>query len=68
MKSAQIIPFNARLETAWANYIDAKVTAEITGSLADGIAMGRAHRRFLDLFLTSEQRGQLDASVIGFRR
>lgn len=54
--SAKVIPINSRLETAWADYIDRKARAEQTLLLADGIEAGRAWRRWIDLFLTDDQR------------
>lgn len=54
--SAQIISINARLEATWADYVAKKERAEQSGALADGIEAGRAWRRWLDLFLTDEQR------------
>jgi hypothetical protein len=68
-KSAQIISINRRLERAWADYLECKTTAEETGSLADGIEAGRAWRRWLDCFMSTEQKTALDAAtVIGLRR
>lgn len=54
--SAKIIPINHRVEIAWAEYLDRKAIAERTGLIDDGIELGKAYRRFLDLFLTDDQR------------
>lgn len=54
--SAQVIPINRRLEAAWADYLERKAQAERTGLMIDGIEAGRAWRRWIDLFLTDEQR------------
>lgn len=48
--TAQIIPFDRKLDAAWAEYIDAKARAETSGKMRDGIAAGRAWARWLDLF------------------
>lgn len=54
--SAQIVSITSKLDATWADYIAKKERAEQSGALADGIEAGRAWRRWLDLFLTDEQR------------
>lgn len=54
--SAQIVSITSRLDATWADYIAKKERAEQSGALADGIEAGRAWRRWLDLFLTEDQR------------
>lgn len=57
--SAKIIPINRHLEDAWADYIARKSAAETSGMLADGVEAGRAWRRWIELFLTDDQRKAL---------
>lgn len=49
-----------RIEDTWQDYCAARTRADETLSVEDGIAAGRAWRRWLDLFLTHEQRQALD--------
>ena len=53
---AQVIPITIKLDAAWADYLDRKAKAEASGELTDGIEAGRAWRRWLDLFVTEDQR------------
>ena len=53
---------------AWDAYVSAQRLAQSTGDVEDGIAAGRAWRRWLDLFMTSEQWNFVEGSrggVIG---
>jgi hypothetical protein len=53
---------------AWDAYVSAQSLAQSTGDVEDGIAAGRAWRRWLDLFMTSVQRNFVDGprgGVIG---
>lgn len=54
--SAKVVSITSKLDATWADYIAKKERAEQSGALADGIEAGRAWRRWLDLFLTDEQR------------
>jgi hypothetical protein len=54
--TAQVIPIRSSLETAWAEYLAARDRAERSRDIADGIACGRAFRRWLEIFLTDDQR------------
>jgi hypothetical protein len=49
-----------RIENAWADYCTARMQAEATLAVEDGIAAGKAWRRWLDLFMTMDQRESLD--------
>ena len=60
--SAKVIPINARLEATWADYLERKSIAERSGLMADGIEAGRAWRRWIDLFLTDDQRKAIGGS------
>lgn len=54
-----------RIEETWRDYCEARMRAEATMAVEDGIAAGKAWRRWLDLFMSPEQRRSLDsASVI----
>lgn len=59
--TAQVIPIRANLEAAWQAYVDAVKKHQETYDINDGIATGRAYRRWLDLFLSDEQRAKLGA-------
>ncbi|NKJ03455.1 hypothetical protein FHT29_000400 [Rhizobium sp. SG741] len=57
----------AQIES-WDAYVSAQRLAQSTGSVEDGITAGRAWRRWLDLFMTSEQRNFVEGprgGVIG---
>lgn len=54
--NANVIPITRNLETAWAEYLDCRARAERTGLIEDGIAAGKSWRRWIDLFLTDDQR------------
>lgn len=49
-----------RIDCAWADYCAARQQAEATLAVEDGIAAGKAWRRWLDLFMSAEQRESLD--------
>jgi hypothetical protein len=49
-----------RIEETWGAYCAARMQAEATLSVEDGIAAGKAWRRWLDLFMTMDQRESLD--------
>ncbi|NBJ13319.1 hypothetical protein [Microvirga arsenatis] len=49
-----------RIEETWAQYCAARMQAEATLSVEDGIAAGKAWRRWLDLFMSGDQRESLD--------
>lgn len=57
--SAKVIPINARLDAVWAEYLAARQKAEKSTDIEDGIAAGRAWRRWLDLFLNDDQRKKM---------
>lgn len=50
----------ARIEAAWSAYVAALNQANQTLAVQDGIAAGKAWRRWLDLFMTADQREWLD--------
>lgn len=54
--SAKVIPIDARLQAVWSDFVAAQKQAQSSGKLEDGIAAGRAWRKWIDLFLTPEQR------------
>lgn len=58
--SAKVISINIRLEAVWKAYLSAKETAERTGTIADGIAAGHAWRRWLDMFISDDQKRAMD--------
>lgn len=49
-----------RIEETWADYCAARMQAEATLAVEDGIAAGKAWRRWLDLFMSIDQRESLD--------
>ncbi len=59
--SAQIIPITSRLEEVWNDYIAKLKKANDTCHIDGGIAAGRAYRKWLDLFLSEEERKKLGA-------
>jgi hypothetical protein len=61
LNGAKVIPINGRLEVVWAEYLAARQKAEKSVDINDGIAAGRAYRRWPDLFLTDDQRAKLGA-------
>lgn len=68
-----VIDFEAererRINEAWQAYCTARKQAETTWAVEDGIAAGRAWRRWIDLFMTADQRTALDeASVTPMQR
>lgn len=67
--SAEIIPIDKPKRDLWSDYIAAQKRAQATGDIEDGMAAGRAWRRWLDCFMTTEQRQAIDScAVIGLRR
>lgn len=44
-----------RANEAFQDYLAAREKAEVSRDLQDGIAAGRAWRRFLDIFMTGDQ-------------
>lgn len=51
-----------RQEEAFNAYVAARGRAEETLAVEDGLAAGRAWRRFLDLFISPEQRASLEGA------
>ena len=51
---------HARIEARWESYLVAKKRADETMEVDDGIAAARAWRRWLDLFMSDDQRRMLD--------
>lgn len=49
-----------RIDAAWRQYCAARLQAERTLAVEDGIEAGRAWRQWLDLFMTADQRNALD--------
>jgi hypothetical protein len=49
-----------RIDETWAEYCSARLQAESTMAVEDGIAAGKAWRRWLDLFMSLDQRESLD--------
>lgn len=54
--SANVIPITRNLEQAWAEYLECRDRAEHSRRIEDGIALGKAHRRWLELFLSPDLR------------
>lgn len=57
--TAKIIPLQTRIEAAWQAYLEAATLAQQTLALEDGIKAGHAWRRWLELFITTEQKDSL---------
>ena len=51
-----VIVLNDHVAKAWEAYTAAQQLAATTGKLEDGIAAGRAWRRWLSLFMDEEQK------------
>jgi hypothetical protein len=58
----------ASLDSAWAVYCEAMRRAQNTLSVSDGIAAGHAWRRWLDLFMSSQQRTSLEVAILPSER
>lgn len=54
--SAQIIPIDHKANKLFEEYVEALERVQQTKLLEDGIRAGKAYRRFLDTFLSAEQR------------
>lgn len=54
--SAQVINIYSLREQAWQNYVEAAAKAQSSVHYEDGIAAGRAWRKFLDTFISHEQK------------
>lgn len=66
---AELSPAEAEAKAAFESYLEALSLTQRTMRFEDGMAAGQAWRRFLDVFLTSDQRRQLDAAnVVPLRR
>ena len=65
--TATVLPFVAdredRERDSWVEYCRLTVIAQQSGRLEDARAAGRAWRRFVDLYLTADQRDKLDQSA-----
>lgn len=55
-------PEERRQSEAFDEYVRAKMRVEETGKLEDGIVTGKAFRRFLDTFLSPNQRAALGST------
>lgn len=55
-----VVSISDHQQKAWDAYIAARSLADETRSMSDGIVAARAWRRWLDLFMTTEQREILD--------
>lgn len=63
-----VISIRDHVDRRWNDYIEAQRRAQISHSVEDGIAAGKAWREWLNLFMTSEQRNFVEGSrggVIG---
>lgn len=66
---AELSLADAEAQAAFQAYTEAQARMLRTMRPEDGIAAGRAYRRFLDVFLSPDQRCQLDAAnIVPFRR
>jgi hypothetical protein len=54
-----IVNIRDHQQLLWDSFVSAQRLAQSTGSVEDGIAAGRAWRRWLDIFMTEEQREAL---------
>jgi hypothetical protein len=60
--TSNVISLQDHFDRRWAVWIEAQNRAQQTQSIEDGKAAGRAWRRWLELFMTPEQRDFLDSS------
>lgn len=56
----KIINIRDHQQLLWDAFVSAQRLAQSTGDVEDGIAAGRAWRRWLDVFMTEEQREALN--------
>lgn len=61
---SNVIHLNSRFESSWDHYIECQERAKQTGSIEDGIEAGRAWRRWLNLFMSEDQKETLDKCVV----
>jgi hypothetical protein len=57
---AEIISISRNRDKLWEQYVAAQRRAQESGDLTDGIEAGHAWRRWLDLYMTPEQRSFVD--------
>ncbi|MBB4347973.1 hypothetical protein [Aliirhizobium cellulosilyticum] len=62
---SNVVSLHDHQTRAWETYIEAMQRAQSSGAIEDGIAAGRAWRRWLDLFMTPEQRQSIGSRVAG---
>ncbi len=55
----KIVNIRDHQQLLWDSFVSAQRLAQSTGEVEDGIAAGRAWRRWLDVFMTEEQREAL---------
>ncbi|UNK39359.1 hypothetical protein MNR02_06540 [Shinella sp. H4-D48] len=60
---SNVINLAEHQQAVWMAYVTAAKRAQESGRMEDGIAAGRAWRRWLDLFMTPEQREAIPAKV-----
>lgn len=58
--SAKVIPITSPVEERWQAFVEALERAQRTKRFEDGDAAAKALRRFYDLYLTEDQRRQID--------
>ncbi|MEZ2132712.1 MULTISPECIES: hypothetical protein [unclassified Sinorhizobium] len=56
---SNVISLYDRQTKAWEEYVAAQRHAQLSGRIEDGIAAGKAWRRWLDLFMTPDQRAAI---------
>lgn len=62
---SNVVSLHDHQTRAWDAYIEAFQRAQASGSIDDGIAAGKAWRRWLDLFMTPDQRLAIGSRVAG---
>lgn len=60
--ASKVVSLDAHVHRVWTEYLAARERADETKAVADGIAAGRAWRRWLDLFTAEDQRQKMDGT------
>lgn len=62
---SNVVSLHDHQTKVWEAYVTALKRAEASRAIEDGIAAGKAYRRWLDLFLTEDQREAIGGRAAG---
>lgn len=62
---SNVVSLHDHQTKVWEAYVKALKRAEASCAIEDGIAAGKAYRRWLDLFLTEDQRDAIGGRAAG---